>query len=80
MLLGGTILGPGTIFLMLVGAFVAAFKIDNWTSFYYNLIPILLFIGVCLFLSSNVQVTIDSYRYDLINFTTTLSLSDKGGN
>ncbi|EGI66236.1 Chitin synthase 8 [Acromyrmex echinatior] len=56
LLMGGTILGPGTIFLMLVGAFVAAFKIDNWTSFYYNIIPILLFMIVCFTCKSNVQL------------------------
>ncbi|XP_015109437.1 chitin synthase chs-2 isoform X2 [Diachasma alloeum] len=56
LLMGGTILGPGTIFLMLVGAFVAAFKIDNWTSFYYNIFPILLFMVVCFTCKSNVQV------------------------
>ena len=33
---------------MLVGAFVAAFKISNWVSFYYNLIPIILYTTVCL--------------------------------
>ncbi|KYQ52765.1 Chitin synthase 8 [Trachymyrmex zeteki] len=55
LLMGGTILGPGTIFLMLVGAFVAAFKIDNWTSFYYNIIPILLFMIICFTCKSNVQ-------------------------
>nr|AYU65265.1 chitin synthase A isoform 2 [Atta sexdens] len=55
LLMGGTILGPGTIFLMLVGAFVAAFKIDNWTSFYYNIIPILLFMIVCFTCKSNIQ-------------------------
>merc|ERR1719225_885685 len=48
MLMMGTIIGPGTIFLMLVGAFVAAFKIGNWTSFQYNLIPIVVYVGVCL--------------------------------
>ena len=48
MLMGGTIIGPGTIFLMLVGAFVAAFKISNWLSFYYNLIPIITYVFVCL--------------------------------
>ncbi|XP_046403163.1 chitin synthase chs-2 isoform X1 [Ischnura elegans] len=58
MLMGGTILGPGTIFLMLVGAFVAAFKIDNWTSFYYNIIPILLFMVVCFLCKSNIQLLI----------------------
>ncbi|XP_055676574.1 chitin synthase chs-2 isoform X1 [Lutzomyia longipalpis] len=58
MLMGGTILGPGTIFLMLVGAFVAAFKIDNWTSFYYNIIPILLFMIVCFTCKSTIQVIV----------------------
>ncbi|XP_011149624.1 chitin synthase chs-2 isoform X1 [Harpegnathos saltator] len=56
LLMGGTILGPGTIFLMLVGAFVAAFKIDNWTSFYYNIIPILLFMIVCFTCKANIQL------------------------
>lgn len=56
MLMGGTILGPGTIFLMLVGAFVAAFKIDNWTSFYYNIIPILIFMIVCFTCKGPIQV------------------------
>ncbi|XP_015436529.1 PREDICTED: uncharacterized protein LOC107191901 [Dufourea novaeangliae] len=56
LLMGGTILGPGTIFLMLVGAFVAAFKIDNWTSFYYNIIPILLFMLVCFTCKANIQL------------------------
>ncbi len=49
MLMVGTIIGPGTIFLMLVGAFVAAFKISNWTSFGYNLIPILVYLIFCLY-------------------------------
>lgn len=54
--MGGTILGPGTIFLMLVGAFVAVFHIDNWTSFYYNIIPIVMFVFVCFTCKSNIQV------------------------
>nr|CAI5837000.1 unnamed protein product [Callosobruchus analis] len=56
LLMGGTILGPGTIFLMLVGAFVAAFQIDNWTSFYYNIYPILFFMLVCFTCKSNIQL------------------------
>ncbi|BES88625.1 chitin synthase [Nesidiocoris tenuis] len=56
MLMGGTILGPGTIFLMLVGAFVAAFKIDNWTSFYYNIIPIMFFMLVCFTCKAEIQL------------------------
>ncbi|XP_046803681.1 chitin synthase chs-2 isoform X3 [Lucilia cuprina] len=56
MLMGGTILGPGTIFLMLVGAFVAAFRIDNWTSFHYNIIPILGFMFICFTCKANIQL------------------------
>ena len=59
MLMGGTILGPGTIFLMLVGAFVAAFRIDNWTSFLYNLWPILFFMFICFVAKSDYQVRND---------------------
>ncbi|KAG7202391.1 hypothetical protein KM043_018708 [Ampulex compressa] len=55
-LMGSTILGPGTIFLMLVGAFVAAFHIDNWSSFWYNLIPILVFVGICLTCKERIQL------------------------
>ncbi|XP_021206755.2 chitin synthase chs-2 isoform X2 [Bombyx mandarina] len=58
MLMGGTILGPGTIFLMLVGAFVAAFRIDNWTSFEYNLYPIMLFMFVCFTMKSEYQLLV----------------------
>ncbi|KAG6465776.1 hypothetical protein O3G_MSEX015383, partial [Manduca sexta] len=58
MLMGGTILGPGTIFLMLVGAFVAAFRIDNWTSFEYNLYPIAIFVFVCFTMKSEYQLLV----------------------
>ncbi|XP_068620827.1 chitin synthase chs-2 isoform X1 [Battus philenor] len=58
MLMGGTILGPGTIFLMLVGAFVAAFRIDNWTSFEYNLYPIAIFMFVCFTMKSEIQLLV----------------------
>uniref|UniRef100_A0A336MER8 chitin synthase n=1 Tax=Culicoides sonorensis TaxID=179676 RepID=A0A336MER8_CULSO len=58
MLMGGTILGPGTIFLMLVGAFVAAFKIDNWTSFYYNIVPILMFMLICFTCKASIQLLV----------------------
>lgn len=58
MLMGGTILGPGTIFLMLVGAFVAAFRIDNWTSFEYNLYPIAVFMFVCFTMKSEIQLLV----------------------
>jgi chitin synthase len=68
MLMGGTILGPGTIFLMLVGAFVAAFRIDNWTSFEYNIIPIAIFMLVCFTCKSDVQVCNNAFNSHFSNF------------
>merc|ERR1719186_1692707 len=56
MLMMGTVIGPGTIFLMLVGAFVAAFGIGNWVAFQYNLIPIVAYTGVCLMCKSKWQL------------------------
>lgn len=53
----GTVLGPGTIFLMLVGAFVSAFQMDQWTSFLWNVVPILIFLFVCSMFESKVQVS-----------------------
>lgn len=56
-LMVGTILGPGTIFLMLVGAFVAAFQMDQWTSFLWNVVPILFFMLICkIFEKDKVQL------------------------
>ncbi|CAH0556147.1 unnamed protein product [Brassicogethes aeneus] len=52
----GTVLGSGTIFLMLVGAFVAAFKLDQWTSFGYNLVPILVFVIICATCKADTQL------------------------
>lgn len=60
MLMSGTIIGPGTIFLMLVGAFVAAFDISNWTAFYYNLWPIVIYTICCLTCKSNWQLLLSS--------------------
>lgn len=58
----GTTIGPGTIFLMLVGAFVAAFKLDQWTSFAWNIVPILIFVIVCATCKADTQVDI-LYKY-----------------
>ena len=57
MLMVGTVLGPGTIFLMIVGSWSVAFHVDNWTSFWINLIPILAFIVICLTTKAKFQVS-----------------------
>ncbi|XP_060530267.1 chitin synthase chs-2-like [Cylas formicarius] len=54
----GTVIGPGTIFLMLVGAFVAAFKLTQFASFLCNIIPILIFVLTCIFCKSDTQLTV----------------------
>lgn len=56
MMMVGTILGPGSIFLMLVGAFNVAFKISNVDSLLINLIIVVIYILVCAFFKSDHQV------------------------
>ncbi|KFM73408.1 hypothetical protein X975_24033, partial [Stegodyphus mimosarum] len=56
LLMVGTILGPGTIFLMLVGAMVSAFGISNWHSLIANFIPIILFIVICFYAKNDTQI------------------------
>ena len=51
----GTVLGPGSIFLMLVGAFGVAFGLANWTSFLINLVPITIFISESTFRSFDIK-------------------------
>ena len=56
MMMVGTVIGPGTILLMLVGAFTAAFGHSNWDSFLLNLVPILLFMLACFLLNTKIQL------------------------
>lgn len=58
MLMFGTILGPGTIFLMLVGAMNAVFHISNWDSFVINMVPIMIYIIICFTCKSEVQILV----------------------
>lgn len=57
MLMVGTIIGPGTIFLMMVGALVSVFNTDIWTSFLWNFVPLLGFMLVCYFAKQKYQVS-----------------------
>ena len=58
MIMVGTVFGPGTIFLMLVGALQAAFKVAFWDAFLFQLVPIIGFMLVCYFLSKDTQLAI----------------------
>lgn len=52
----GTILSPGTIFLMLIGAVNTAFGLSHNNSFLMNFIPIIAFILVCFFTKDKIQI------------------------
>ncbi|CAN8004853.1 unnamed protein product, partial [Ixodes hexagonus] len=56
MLMIGTILGPGTIFLMLVGTFVSCFSVSNITALLCNIVPVLGFAIVCFTCSQKLQI------------------------
>lgn len=68
-LMFGTIIGPGTIFLMMVSAIVAVFAVDNYTAFVWNFIPLSIFMTVCYFCKQKYQLMtafIISIVYSLI--------------
>ena len=56
----GTILGPGTILLMVVGATNAVFGIDNNKALLANLIPVVIFIFACFVSSNEIQIALAS--------------------
>ena len=58
MIMVGTVLGPGTIFLMLVGALQAAFKMAFWDAFLFQLFPIIGFMAACQWTKKDVQLII----------------------
>ncbi|XP_078049860.1 LOW QUALITY PROTEIN: chitin synthase chs-2 [Augochlora pura] len=60
-LTGSTIIGPSFIYLMMAGAFVTSFQIDNWTSFWFNLLPVIVFIVVCFFTESRIQLIVAEF-------------------
>ncbi|XP_039765061.1 chitin synthase chs-2-like [Pararge aegeria] len=58
MLMLGTILGPGTIFLMMIGAINAITGLSNLNALMLNSVPILLFLLICLTCKSEVQLQV----------------------
>lgn len=58
LLMIGTVLGPGTIFLMMIGAMNAITGMSNLNALIINLVPIVIFITVCLTCKSKIQVNI----------------------
>jgi chitin synthase len=52
----GTILGPGTIFLMIVGSINVVFGLSQWASFLWNLFPIMAYVIICMTCKAKFQV------------------------
>lgn len=52
----GTILSPGTIFLMLVGAMNSSLELRNDISFYINFAPVFVFVLICFFTETKWQI------------------------
>ena len=54
----GSVIGPGSILLMLIGAFALAFGLSSSTSLILNLVLIGIFIAACVFMDKNQQIMI----------------------
>jgi chitin synthase len=68
-LMFGTIIGPGTIFLMMVSAIQSVFLIDIYLAFLYNFVPLMIFMLVCYICKQKIQLLaafIISVIYSLI--------------
>ena len=51
-----TFVGPGTLFIMVAGAFANAFELPSLTCYILNVVPILLFIIVCFVAKPDTQI------------------------
>ena len=56
LLMVSTVIGPGSIVLMLVGAFSLAFGLSNVNSLIFNVVLVGIFVLACLFLKSDMQI------------------------
>jgi len=56
LMLAGAAIGPGSIFILLVGGAQLTFDISYWGAFFVNFVPIVLFMLVSLLLSPRVQI------------------------
>ena len=57
----GTVIGPGSIFLMLIGAFSIAFGLTSTESLVLNTVLVGVFIGACCVLKSDHQIMIAQF-------------------
>lgn len=68
-LMFGTVIGPGTIFLMMVSAIQSVFGVNIYIAFVWNFIPLSVFMATCYFCKQSYQLTaafIISVLYSLV--------------
>ena len=73
----GTMLGPGSIFIMIAGSMSTLFGLGNWESFAINLAPIIIYIIVCLKAKTDFQIDLAqlmSICYALVMVAVIISL------
>nr|QIJ96688.1 chitin synthase B [Glyphodes pyloalis] len=56
MLMVGAVLGPGTIFLMMIGSINATTGLSNMNAMFVNLVPITIYIIVCMTCKTEIQL------------------------
>merc|ERR1719204_102604 len=56
MMMVGTLIGPGSIILMLIGAFSLAFNLTNDEALIFNVVIVGVFIGACIFAKADHQI------------------------
>ncbi|CAF4758377.1 unnamed protein product [Pieris macdunnoughi] len=56
LLMAGTVLGPGTIFLMMIGALNAITGLSNTNALILNAVPVIAFIIICMTCDSKIQI------------------------
>ncbi|CAO1376539.1 unnamed protein product [Diamesa hyperborea] len=76
-LMFGTIIGPGTIFLMMCSAILSVFQVSIVTAFIWNIIPLFSFMLICYFCKQKYQLMaafIISIVYSLIMMAVMISV------
>ena len=61
LLMVGTVIGPGSIILMLSGAFSMAFSLTDTMGMLVSLCPVILFVAVCFTCKSDTQLRVAEF-------------------
>ncbi|CAI9733847.1 chitin synthase chs-2-like [Octopus vulgaris] len=60
-LMTSSILAPATVILMIAGSYSAVLKLSMWKSFALSLVPVIIFIVVCLKAKTSTQITFAAF-------------------